>query len=220
MHLRQVINIVVNGRHQDFVHSLSRLECVCACVSSKHMYVSPFSDYVLSQDIVVALCNYKNDRASIGFFNILDVSHKGQVVNLRVSDQGAAAMIRAQLMPFELLEAAQVLHWMGRMLMTKYNILATRTHVVKAKATVHNLWQRTTQQAEAVAQWLLGTGLPKSVPSIPYEAPSCLPSCPALEVDRGQSALSCRFEGCDQRVGIRAMRGHGGPASFVGPQVT
>ena len=93
--------------------------------------------------------------------------------------QGNATIVHAQFMPFELLEVAQVLHWTGRMLMTKYNILATHTHLVKPVATVHNIWQLTTQQAEALAQWLLGTDLPKSVSSIPYEAPSGLPSCPA-----------------------------------------
>ena len=146
-------------------------------------------------------------RPTPWFFNILAVTHKDEVVNLRVSEMyGSAAMVRAQYMQFELLEAAQVLHLTGR-LMTKYNILATHAHMVKPEATMHNLWQLTTEQAEALAQWLLGTDLPKSVPSIPYDAPSCLPSRPALEVDAGQSALSCRFEGCDW-VGIHAMRGY------------
>ena len=92
--------------------------------------------------------------------------------------------------------------------MTKYNILATYTHTIKPDAMVHNLWQMITQQAGALAQWLLSTDLPKGVPSIPYEAPSCLPSRPALEVDPGQSALSCYFEGCNQRIGICAMQWH------------
>ena len=77
MHIQQVSNIVDNGRHRDFAHSLSRLERVCAYVPGKHMFVSPstFSDYVQSQDIVVALCNCKEDCASIGLFNILDLTH-------------------------------------------------------------------------------------------------------------------------------------------------
>ena len=91
--------------------------------------------------------------------------------------------------------------------MTKYNIPATNAQMVKLEATVHNLWQMTIEQAEALAQRLLGTDLPKSVPSIPYEAPSCLPSRRAL-ANIGQSALSCCFEGCNQFVGIRVMRGH------------
>ena len=144
--------------------------------------------YVQLQHIVVALCNYKNDRASIGSFNIFDVTHQeGEVVNLKVNEmQGITAMVRARYMPIELPQAAQVLHWPERMLMTKYNILATRAHMVKPE--VHNLWQLTTEPAEALAQWLVDMDLPKSVPSIPYEAPSRLPSCPALEVDTRQSA--------------------------------
>ena len=92
--------------------------------------------------------------------------------------------------------------------MIKYNTLATHGHMVKLEATVHNFWQPPTEQVEAQAQWLLGTDLPKSVPKILYEAPSCLPNWPALEADTGQSALSCYFENCNQQVGIRAMHGH------------
>ena len=87
------------------------MERVCAYVPGKHMYAlsSTFSDYVQSQDIVVAVCNYKNDHASIGRFNILDVTHKGEVVNPNVSEmQGSTATVCAQYMPFKLVEAAQV----------------------------------------------------------------------------------------------------------------
>ena len=56
MRIQQVINIVVNDRQQDFAHSLSGLERVCAYVPGKHMHASPstFSGYVQPQDIVVA----------------------------------------------------------------------------------------------------------------------------------------------------------------------
>ena len=63
----------------------------------------------------------------MGFFSIFDVTHKGEVVNLSEM-QGNAATVHAQYMPFELLEAAQVLHLTGRMLMTTYNILAPCPH--------------------------------------------------------------------------------------------
>ena len=73
---------------------------------------------------------------------------------------------------------------------------------------MHNLWQLTIEQAEALAQWLLGTDLPKGVRGIPYEAPSCHPSPPPpLAVDARQIAGSWYFEGCNKQVGIRAIRG-------------
>ena len=84
--------------------------------------------------------------------------------------------------------------------MTKHNFLATQAHMVRPEPTVHNFWQPTTKQDESLAQALLGTDLPKRVPGIPYEAPSCLPSRPALEVDAEQNILSWCFEGCNQQV--------------------
>ena len=104
MHNQHVINLFVNARHRGLAHSLSRFECVCAYIPSKHVHVllGTFSHYVQWQDIVLAISNYNDDRASNGFVHVLDVMHKGRSINFIVSEmQGSGTMVPAQYMPFE-----------------------------------------------------------------------------------------------------------------------
>ena len=68
---------------------------------------------------------------------ILDVTHQGEVIKRKVSVMhGNAPMVGAPYMPFESLDAAQVIHWKGRMLMTLYHG-AAKSYGPQPLATYH-----------------------------------------------------------------------------------
>ena len=49
--------------------------------------------------MVVALCDYKSDRATIAFFYVLDATHKGKTMELKASEMPRSVAIRLAQYP-------------------------------------------------------------------------------------------------------------------------
>ena len=115
MHVRQVINIIVNAQNNNFGHALGRLEHVHPFTPGKDilqpMVMQP--GCMQSHDIFATLCNYQTNRGRIGFFSVLHVLHRS--VELKTNKLvSSSAIIRAQCTQFEVLHSAKVVHWTSR----------------------------------------------------------------------------------------------------------
>ena len=153
------------------------------------------------------MTSFKGGRASIGFWQVVDVKHKGVSISVLQHElEGSTdSTISACFMPWNELDGASLVHWNGCLHGKLCSIVGKHAHFVAPRATVELLWQFSSQEVADLSEAILASDMAAKVPAVPYDPIPCATTIAARESIPGSALVGCGFEGCDKSMAVRFL---------------